>query len=245
MKNLKTFDSINESTQDKYKVKKDFSISVRSADSTLNHERGRRQMEFKSGDVITFSVQSGSLGELWSVNNLSSGDSGSYWRHDYSTKFEHMDKVERYSGPVINRKSNRAKPDDRKKTTRLEPMSVEELESQTEPSHQVVSKLDDLLYKGDLVYYDEAGKSVVVIKGRNPQMIVDLMPGDERILKPIDANESNYQDPAEFENVDGIDVSLTRFRKALKISIGDSHVELSKDDAIEIMQAIDKAVRRM
>jgi hypothetical protein len=244
MKNLKTFDSINESVQDKYRVKKDFIISVRSADSTLNHERGRRQMEFKSGDVITFSVQSGSLGELWSVNNLSSGDSGSYWRHDYSTKFEHMDKVERHSGPVTSRKSNQTKPI-RKETTKLEPMSVEELESQTEPTHQVVGKLDDLLYKGDLVYYDEPGESVVVIKGRNPQMIVSLMPGDERILKPINANESNYQDPTEFENVDGIDVSLTMLRKALKISIGDSHVELSKDDAIEIMQAIEKAVRRM
>lgn len=59
------------------------------------------------------------------------------------------------------------------------------------------------------------------------------------------ANESDYQNPETFEDVDGIDVSLTPMRKAVKIAIGGEAVELSKEDAQKIMGALENATRRM
>ena len=65
-------------------------------------------------------------------------------------------------------------------------------------------------------------------------------------IKDIDSvNEDNYKDPSTFEDVKGIDVSLTDLRKKMKISVGESSVELSKDEAEKILGAIDTAIKRM
>ena len=59
------------------------------------------------------------------------------------------------------------------------------------------------------------------------------------------SEQDDYKNPETFENVPGINVSLTDLRKKVLIQIGDSKVELSKDEAEQIIAAIEKAVTRM
>lgn len=56
---------------------------------------------------------------------------------------------------------------------------------------------------------------------------------------------SDYTDPTTFENVPGIDISLTDLRKKLLITVGESKIELTKEQAEEIMDGLDAAIRRM
>ena len=55
----------------------------------------------------------------------------------------------------------------------------------------------------------------------------------------------DYQDPSTFEDVPGIDVSLTNMRKKLRINIRSEEVNLTKEEALQIIDAIDKAIKRM
>jgi len=58
-------------------------------------------------------------------------------------------------------------------------------------------------------------------------------------------NEFDYKDPDNFENVEKIDVSLTNMRKAVLIKIGKEEAELTKEEAVQIIAAIQKAVKLM
>lgn len=66
-----------------HEVTRDFTFQVRSPNSTLTSERGSVTMNFNRGDQLKISCQSGSLGDLWRVENLTSGKTGSYWTYDY------------------------------------------------------------------------------------------------------------------------------------------------------------------
>jgi hypothetical protein len=68
-----------------------------------------------------------------------------------------------------------------------------------------------------------------------------------RFIKNIqDLQENrNYEKPETFENVSGIDISLTPMRKLLKIKVGAEEVDLSKADAEKILFAIEKAIEIM
>ena len=57
--------------------------------------------------------------------------------------------------------------------------------------------------------------------------------------------EFDYHNPDEFEHIDGIDVSLTDMRKAVKINVGGSDIELNKDQASEFMSALGNAIKLM
>jgi hypothetical protein len=71
----------------------------------------------------------------------------------------------------------------------------------------------------------------------------------EQVMKNLKTGfiteQNNYTEPGSFEGVPGIDVSLTDLRKMLVISIGDAKVELTKEQAENICEAIDKATKRM
>lgn len=104
-----------------------------------------------------------------------------------------------FGGQVLSNKSKQkgskvfagARPDPDKNTTKW----MNWMESKTKPTHKVKKTLGDseglLLKKGDEVFFDKLADAVVVVKGANPQMIVDLMPGQEKeYLEPIGKNFS-------------------------------------------------------
>lgn len=67
-----------------HKVTKYFSIPIRNKESTLTSEKGGGGvMHFHTGDDISYNVQTGSLGDLWSVSNHTTGENGDYWKYDY------------------------------------------------------------------------------------------------------------------------------------------------------------------
>ena len=59
------------------------------------------------------------------------------------------------------------------------------------------------------------------------------------------SEQSDYMDPSTFEDVPGMDVSLTELRKKVLIKIGESKIELTKEQAEEIKEALDTAIKRM
>ena len=55
----------------------------------------------------------------------------------------------------------------------------------------------------------------------------------------------DYKNPDDFEDVEGIDISMTNMRKAVKVKVGSEEIELNKDEAKKIIAALENAIRLM
>jgi len=66
-----------------------------------------------------------------------------------------------------------------------------------------------------------------------------------KYLRQFVLEKDDYRDPNTFEKVPGIDVSLTDLRKKMKIAIGDQTVELTREQAQELIDGMELAISRM